>query len=217
MIELSASSVKDFIACPAKAWFRSVSVEENVQDESQALGSAIHKIVEVAPFAEDRQVTDKIITKYRVTDFKKVKRCLSNFYYSYSPLLTKEDLVEARFEFTLNGIHIRGIMDRIILQDDVVIDWKTGEKCPESIDNDIQFMLYYLAYKDIYKREPKVYYVSLAKNKRVQFNPNENLISVLTGEILPSIVEAIQRKWYPRMGIYKNICQFCNYRKECLK
>jgi CRISPR/Cas system-associated exonuclease Cas4 (RecB family) len=216
MIKLSASSIKDFIQCPARMFFRHNSTEESIQTPAQALGSAVHKVVELSAFVENKVLTERVKVDYNVQDERKFSRCLNNFYYSYSPLLTKDDGVETKFEFDLNGVRIQGMMDRIIFSEGVIFDWKTSEVCPENIDNDIQFMLYYLAYKDIFKQEPSVYYISLAKNKRVQFYPREGLIRNLTEIVIPNIKFAVEQKWYPNWGMFGNACTYCSYRKECL-
>lgn len=216
-MNLSASGIKDFLRCSQSYQYRMEIPDEGIQTPEQAVGSAVHSIVQESWKEPSKETTDRFVKEYQVTDLKKLNICLDNYYSLYPNLLTEEDIVEENFRVHLyEDVYLVGKMDRIIPSKNMLIDWKTNTRSPSRIDNDIQFMIYYLAYKKLYNREPSVVmYASLFNNKNVYFKPDKFYIDILLNEIIPTLVYRRKNKIFTREGVFNGSCRNCNYLAKC--
>ena len=106
-------------------------------------------------------------------------------------------------------------MDRI--HNNVIFDWKTGEVPPEDINRDPQFILYYIAYKKLFSREPSgVVYADLYSKKSYLFKPDKDVLAEFQEEIIPGIIKAISSNNFPRYGFYGyRVCTKCSFKGVC--
>jgi CRISPR/Cas system-associated exonuclease Cas4 (RecB family) len=220
MIHISATSLIKFVSCPAKLYYSLYGeFEAEVPTREMAMGSLIHEMIE--KFWDDKQLAYKQLPKYMsefnldAGDTDEVINYLEVFYNKFAPICTPDDQIERRFEIKYNdNALIVGRYDRII--GDVIIDWKTGRTPPKSIDNDIQFLLYYSAYRKFAGRLPaKVIYASLTSGNMIHLNPNQDKIDVLYSDIIPAYLRAITKNEFPRMGLFGSACYRCGFREAC--
>jgi CRISPR/Cas system-associated exonuclease Cas4 (RecB family) len=221
MIHISATSLNKFVVCPAKLYYSLYGeFEAGIPTREMSIGSLIHEMIE--KFWYDKQLAYKKLPKYMaefnldVGDTEEVINYLEVFYNKFAPICTPDDQIERRFEVKYNdNALIVGRYDRII--GDVIIDWKTGRTPPKSIDNDIQFLLYYSVYKKFAGRLPaKVIYASLTSGDMIHLNPNQDKIDVLYSDIIPAYLRAISKNEFPRMGLFRSACYKCEFREACL-
>jgi CRISPR/Cas system-associated exonuclease Cas4 (RecB family) len=213
MINISASLVKDYITCSKKVDFRRGRPETAIQTPDMFAGTIVHKIIE-----DDTDNYEKFIDALELDYSRKnkIKICMSNYQVNYKMLTSNKDEIEKYFKYSFSkGVNIVGKFDRI-LPDGVVIDWKSNVSVPKTLDNDIQFLMYHEAYKQIYNKEPhSVFGIFLLKNKMIRYNHNEFFRTVVYHDIIPSIISAIKKGDFSREGIFKGICDNCSYRSIC--
>ena len=212
MINISASLVKDYIACSKKVSFRRAKPETAIQTPDMLAGTIVHRLIEDNIDNYEKYIDE---TNLDAGKKQKIKICMSNYHLNYRMLTSPTDGIEKFFKYPFSkGVNIVGKIDRI-LSDGVVIDWKSGIP-PNSIDNDIQFLMYYEAYKHMYSKEPhSVFGIFLLKNKMLRYNHNPFFKDTVYNEIIPSIVSAIKSGDFYREGIFKNICHNCSYKDVC--
>jgi CRISPR/Cas system-associated exonuclease Cas4 (RecB family) len=186
-------------------------------------GNIVHKLIELHKIGEviSEDKVDKLIGEYKLVDLslkKRIESCLRVFFRDYESLVSNGDIIEYVFKLPFStGVNITGRIDRIT-PDGILIDWKTGGYVPENVDNDIQFILYYWAYSKVYGEQPnKVFYISLLKNKIIEFNYKQYYFDQLFNQVIPGIVKQIKNKEYFREGLYSGACKNCSYMTTCWK
>jgi len=177
VIRLSASLIKDYLSCRKKGFYRINHPEQAIKTDDMIIGEIVHKVIE-EDWNKDMlfalEHAQKIKEGYNIVDpdpkrLNRLNRCIKNFFINFKYLIRNDDEIEKFFRVPfLEDIAIMtGKMDRVT-KDVIIIDWKTGGTFPKSIDNDIQFIIYYISYKQIYKEYPKkVFFVSLDKGKLI--------------------------------------------------
>lgn len=222
MINISASSLKDFLTCPAKLYYKVNFPDTSVLSKELQIGLFVHDIIEhtATLSSEEREYyLQDNLNKYNFqgTDFEVIDRCIQNYEKNFTNMVSDDDLVEQSFSFGNGEYNIRGRFDRIIGGGSTIIDWKTSRKPPKSIDTDVQFILYYEAFKHLYGHYPaNVLYIALQTGNIIRFNPIKAYIDSLYNEVIPNYINFITRQSYPRYGLYSNYaCGFCQYKKVC--
>ena len=228
MIKLSASSIKDYLSCPNKFYFRTVAQKGDeelaIQTPEMQAGTIVHKIIETCWNRElEGRKTGIRMSKDLPDNMKeRVDRCLNNFYKMRVLELNKYDYIERRFSIPYSSpieYRIVGMFDRVSLKNNCMWDWKTGEEYVKNIDNDIQFIIYYNSYVNLYGKKPDaLFYVSLYYNRLIRFNYKKSLTDELYNEIIPSMLTSIKKELFYRKGIFDraNTCNYCSYKKICL-
>ena len=212
MINISASLVKDYLACSKKVSFRRSGEGIAVQTPDMLVGNIVHKLIEDGVDDYEKYIEATNLDRSKK---QKAKICMSNYHLNYRMLTSPTDDVEKFFKYPFSrGVNIVGKFDRVLL-DGVIIDWKSGNP-PTSIDTDIQFLMYYEAYKHIHGKEPNsVFGIFLLKNKMLKYNHNSFFKKVVYDDIIPNIVQSIKSGKFYREGIFKNICHNCAYKDYC--
>lgn len=224
MIYLSQSSIADFLVCSQRYKYRiynSESADKPLGDSKQNVGTVVHKILEHAWKQRDVSYIHSIERMFEIEEpssLKSVDVCLNNFYRTITPLLSDKDEIEFSFKIKFEkDVYIVGRMDRIT-EDGIIFDWKTSNAVPDSIDKNIQFILYHWAYKKIYKKNPKkIFLAALARNKLVEFNVNKQYYDELIEGVIPSLIKEVKNQIFYREGIYKGACNTCAFSKICLE
>lgn len=217
MIYLSASSIKDFISCERKYWYRRFASDVAESTEAASRGTAVHKTIE--KYWNDPDSGFEFINSFskREFDLVKAQRNLDSFYTNFRNLLDKDDLIEDKFKIDFSkGVKIIGVFDRV-LSTGVIFDWKTNRSLPKNLENDPQFIIYYHAYTKLYGKPPSaVYFASLTAGRLVRFKYNSELFSILYNEIIPDMLKNIKEKKFNPTGLYRyTTCNFCFYRNHC--
>ena len=222
MIRLSASLIKDFLSCPKKAYYRINLPGEGLPSSEQLRGTIVHSVLEKA-WRNKEEAQKELEYQQKKYDFylekATITKCIDNFFEMFPDFFSENDDVEKYFRLPQNGgeFAYTGMIDRV--HNNVIFDWKTSSTKPQSIDNDIQFMLYSLAYKQIYGREPSaVVFVSLMHKSLIKYNPKEALIKEFTDKIVPYVLKQIKDNSLPREGLYKyRGCYKCPFQDVCYK
>lgn len=220
-IYLSASSINDYLECSMRYYYRRFRSSEAVTPYYMTIGTIVHqalekfwsdekKALEFARFSSfDHPLTDKHKSKI----FKHIK----NYFKYFHPLVNKEDKVERFFTLQIDtDIFLRGKFDRLV--GDKIFDWKTSEKPPYTVDNDVQFIIYNYAYRKLYNERPSgVYYAALKTGELISFNQRIENERILFKEIIPKMVADIKAENYIHEGKLKffSTCQNCQYKETC--
>lgn len=223
MIKISASLIKDYLSCSQRAFYRLYEPQESIETEYMAMGTVVHNAIEKYWDNYERAfeyVNEQLelLNLPEDLDTRRVGLSLKNFFNTFTPFLTDMDKIEEYFKIPFKkGVYLTGKLDRVTW-DGIIFDWKTSFKVPDSIDNDIQFIMYHYAYRKLYGKLPeKVYYVSLPKNKMVEFIPRKEYLNHFEQVLIPNIVEAIKKKMFVREGLYTGACDNCQFQTVCFK
>lgn len=216
MIYLSASSIKDFISCERKYWYRRFASGERVSSIAADTGTVVHKIIE--KYWDNRPKGESALASWDGDfDYVRASQALEIFYRKFAPHLSKEDVIEKNFTVKwARGIKLIGMMDRIT-PTGVIYDWKTNKSLPRDLSNDPQFILYHYAYEKLYKRPPaSVYFASLEYGRLIKFKHNKVLEDILVKEIIPDMLQHIKDDNYNPTGLYRySTCKNCFFKEHC--
>jgi hypothetical protein len=221
-IKLSASLIKDWLACKAMPFNRINFPEEVVPSREMHIGNAVHFSIEHGwTNMESSMVYLEKYRKYfdytpQEKDF--ILKCLNNFHSVFRGFLSEEDLVEKKFSIDIgNDVRVVGKIDRIT-SDGKIFDWKTDRKVPSSISKSPQFIIYDWAYRKLFDKQPVgVYFASLTEGSLISKKKDALSENELFESIIPAIVSDIRNNKFPRTGLFTGTCFRCQYKKSCLK
>lgn len=222
MIYLSASSIKDFISCSRRFAYRVYQSDLAIATQEIAIGDIVHHAIENHwndreagfnfSYAESSKRDIDSIGK------QQLDRCLTNYYDYHTQYLTLNDEIEYNFKYKLyDDVYLVGKMDRIIKSTNTVIDWKTGDSFVSTINNDIQFLVYYAVYKRLFGITPTVLYINLNKNKTLAYRHNPKFEDELFNRVIPKILDVIHLKDFVKEGYFNNACKSCSFIQDCWK
>lgn len=219
-IYISASSLKDYIECSQKVYYRLDKQVVQTQTREMHIGLVTHSILEhgwrdldTACDLLDSKLVSENLTK---ADAELVYGFIRTFFESFRPYIGDNDLIEYKFKVKLqDGVYLVGKMDRI--SDGNVYDWKTTARPPKSISDDVQFMLYESAYRTVFKESPKsVAYASLSQGKFIPYVSNKHYEYEVFNKIIPNMIRDMRSGNYFREGIFRSKCYRCPYKEVCL-
>lgn len=108
MILLSASSIKDYLACSARYKYRTTKSESYIPTKEMAMGTYIHdyiskyKVGDQMKFIEGNVLPAQYNINMEEKDIERINHCLYSFHYVYSDLVTDKDDVEKYFSTLLS-------------------------------------------------------------------------------------------------------------------
>jgi CRISPR/Cas system-associated exonuclease Cas4 (RecB family) len=229
-INLSASSIKDFLVCSKRYYYRINSIGNSVPNDGMAVGSTVHYAIETC-WNKNYSVAMRSALSYMqknnisFTDnfySNKISVSLKNFFANYKFLLTKNDETEKKFKIDFsNNVCFVGRIDRIIKSSDgnnMLVDWKTSQRDPFTIDIDPQFLLYKYAYEILYGRKPaRVLYINVYTNRMLSLTNDADNYKKLFSVTVPEIISRIKSNNYALEGLKKrNACKYCQFREQCM-
>jgi len=214
MLFLSVSAIKDYLVCPKIYWYRVHKKSTFVPDEYITRGNVVHKAIEVYNNFEDAMKFVKTSYPYS-TPPGEIQTMLYNYYTDIEPQLPDKRDVERTFKLVWSDdVYLVGKIDRITPTS--IYDWKTAIKPPDAYElQDMQFYIYWWAYRHIFKREPSVFYGHLYSGKLLPIDINEEMwynIERLVNEIIGRLTD--ENSFYPRLFGYR--CKRCFYKGVCL-
>jgi hypothetical protein len=220
MIYISMSLIKDLLDCPKKLDFRTGGSVVPEPSKEMSEGNIVHAVLEKTwnnqKLAQDALKEE--LAKYSIKlDVKKMETCIKNFFIMYGGNLSSSDDIEKFFKVRYSkDVTLVGKFDRI--HNNVIYDWKTGKFPPVDMNKDVQFMIYYLAYRLINKKDPSaMVYVHLPSKRNYIFKPKESYLEEFEATMFPYIISEVKKKDKIRLGIVKyGICQKCTFRRACL-
>lgn len=222
MIYVSASMIDDYINCQNKVFYRiEKRGDDDLQTPEQALGTAIHSVIETEWTDYKRAIAyaNKLTKEYgfNTQQEDKLKYCVSTYFDRFRVLVKDNDIIEKKFSIPLSKeVMLVGKMDRIVTDNNMIIDWKSNERVPYNIDTYPQFIIYYFAYKKLFKHPPsKIVFASLTEGKLVNFKPNQELVDVMMNEVIPNLVTTIKKQSFAKDGIFRSKCKSCQYLRVC--
>lgn len=216
MIYLSASSIKDFLSCERKYWYRRFASDKRATSVYADTGTVVHEAIEKHWNNKASGYALLNRTNYEI-DYKKAKDSLDVFYLKFANTLDKKDLIEENFTIPYEkGVKIRGTFDRVT-PNGIIYDWKTNKRLPIDLSTDPQFILYHHAYSLVYKRPPAaVYFASLVFGRLIKFKYDLAKKNILLQEIIPDMLEHIREDKFNPTGIYRfATCNNCFFKEHC--
>jgi CRISPR/Cas system-associated exonuclease Cas4 (RecB family) len=222
-IYLSASSLKDFIACNRKLYYRFNKGDIEVQEtKDMIVGNIVHYAIEkfwdLYPGASFYMIGE--CKKLLPNDTESVDyalACYRIYVENFKKFLSYDDDIEYKFKVPFEkDVFIVGKMDRI--SQGRVFDWKTDRRPLTNVSNEVQFILYNWAFKKQFGANPSgVYYASLMNGSLIRYSSDPVNEDALFTEVIPQALQAIKNKEYPRNGIFRRSCCKCPYVGVCLK
>lgn len=230
---LSASKIKTFQSCPNKYRYEYVEKIRGPRHPAAAMGTAVHTAVENVYKAWRRKLTSKdpvsmFQEEFRLeldkdkadVDTSYLNRLLSDgikmvgdYDYTRIPKRT-ERMFNLKFPNEQEPIcRIVGFIDHVYSWG--FVDLKTNSRKPsqDTLDNDLQFILYHWAFEQLYHRKPeKSIWHHMRTHEDIEAHVEDKLgvaVSAIT-----TLLAAKSENNYP-----KNIgltCRWCSHIKDCL-
>ena len=229
--QISYSKVVAYNFCPQK--YRLVFVERWFPPSNQfiALGHSIHKTLELFHTRKGMESLDDLLECYNeawVNDgfaspqlaqefFEKGERMLVRYWDDNQDRKTEILFVEKHFAFDLEGVKLRGIIDRIDRNPDgtvEVIDYKTHNEVWDQAkaDEDLQLSVYYMAARDLLGVPPDVLtYYFLAHGRKVSTHRNKEQIDEALRVISQARAHILSKNFVPNTAA----CPRCDFREKC--
>jgi putative RecB family exonuclease len=242
---LSPSRVESFLSCPLQ--FRFASIEKLYEPPAvhTTRGSLVHRALELlfTRPAEHRtgggasECLDAAIGEYLVDPefvdlslddaateqfFADARRLVDTYLTMEDPRTVREIGLELRLEAEVEGLLMRGVIDRLDLDDDgelVVVDYKTGrvpnERYQQSKMTGIHFYSY-LCEQLFGKRPAKIRLMYLSSGVTIDFTPSAQsvrFVNTRTTAVLRAVEKAcVTGTFLPRPGA---LCNSCGFQKWC--
>lgn len=227
LITVSASKLKTFSSCPRKYYYEYVDKQPKEKHPAAALGSAVHKTIElvyknhVEPVSTFLTTFDAELQKYEVTLEGRQKSLRTDGIrmvgdYQYEKRTPTELELEFRLAFP-NQAHplcmMHGYLDQIY--DWGFVDLKTNGRKPLRgvLDNDLQFIIYHWAFKELYGYDPDEsiwHHLRTGEDLQADVAGKEDDAARVIERILETDVTGVYDK---NVG---DACVFCSHKLICL-
>ncbi|MBW6441854.1 ATP-dependent helicase [Patescibacteria group bacterium] len=155
--------------------------------------------------------------KHRKLRFEDGKELLKRYYEQNKDIKAKHIGLEKNFVLEIDGIKLRGKIDRIDKLPDgkiEIIDYKTGNtKTQKEVDDDVQMTIYTMAANEALKIKPdllSLYFVD--SGEKVSTNRTQKQVEAQK-EIIKEVVEGIKKENFePKPG---RDCMWCDFKEIC--
>lgn len=231
MLRLSATALKDLFTCEKMYYYRVNHPEAAILDDDITFGKIIHEAVAETDILENAlryvnhqwfNVTHPVKVLANNTEFlpdrkppKNIEKILKGYYEKILPQLGPRTnaLIEYMFDIPWkDDIHVVGKWDRV--DKECIIDWKTGTNVPNIYTmNDIQFHIYWWAYRKVFRSDPKALYYghlyggalyNISMNKG--YLANVELLLDKAAEMVYNGVKARRPGYHCGKCLYRGIC-----------
>lgn len=219
-IFVSASALQDYVTCSYRTYFRIFEPGEAVPSKEMKMGTITHKVLEKAWKNKEvaLNLASVLCTKENLDaqSFQAVEHFINTFFERFSIMVRDDDNIEKRFKVKLyDDVYLVGVFDRV--SRGTVIDWKTNANPPKRIDNNIQFILYDLAYNLLYNKQCEgLYLAALKDGSLVRYKESAEHQETLRRDIIPRFVSDIRKKEFAKTGLFTGACYRCPYKIPCL-
>ncbi len=242
---LSPSRVESFLSCPLAFRFASIEKLPDPPTVATTRGSLVHRALELlfvnpaaerTPEALDRS-TESAIIEYRsdpdftqlalgqaeVEKFDQECRALAaNYLEMEDPTKVRDIGLELRLEASVGELTLRGIIDRLELNDDgelVVTDYKTGRAPSQNYERKSLSGVHFYSFlcESIFgKRPAAIRLMYLKSGETITAIPTEQsskFLTTRTNAVWKAVTTACERDDFrPKQGA---LCNFCAYQRWC--
>jgi CRISPR/Cas system-associated exonuclease Cas4 (RecB family) len=223
---LSATSIKDFIDCSKRFYYKQKSSADGIINPDMLVGTIVHDAIDKYRAFDFDVAKDYFYT--RMDEFSPEEKyytkgltCLDNYHAKFKNLF-KDGESELKFSVPFNNnTKIVGRMDFINKNTGLIIDWKTSAKTPSRVDNDIQFIIYDYAFTSMYRKKAiSIFYVNLLNGDMVNYKRDALKYNLLFKDIIPAMLHTIKAKNFSRTGLFKgqskaSLCYSCPFAEIC--
>lgn len=220
---LSASSIKDWLSCKRKYYYRTNFRWEGEVTEPLIIGRAVHEAIEKNWKDKDSALESLMFMDLSEDLISKSSRFVNNFFRYFRDMVSEEDKIEQDFKVKYDqDIYIVGKWDRILPTKEI-IDWKTSKWIPSTLNDDPQFIIYYESYKQVFGEYPnRLLFGGLDKGKLVNYYPDQLFTNVLYNDVIPDMIESAYKNEANRDGMFKKDygkinCTYCQFYSFCMK
>ncbi len=242
---LSPSRVESFLSCPLAFRFSSIEKLPDPPTEATTRGSLVHRALELfflrpgperTPAALDRCVHEAL-AEYRVhPDFTALDlddaaagrfatdchELAANYLGMEDPTTVRDIGLELRLEAPVGDLMLRGIIDRLELDDDgelVVTDYKTGRAPSPNWERKSLSGVHFYAFlcESVFGRRPAaIRLMYLRSGETITATPSEQstrFMTTRTSAVWKAVATACERDDFrPRPGA---LCGYCAYQRWC--
>lgn len=237
-VVFSASSVNTYLDCHLRWYFSYVLNDEGEQSEAQAVGIAVHDVVE--------QVLKRTLPSDAFADDPVIGDLIRLFNREILPTYREPVLVETPFQITVNGIGFSGVIDALDRQDippamygdfstywaaevagivpqhaNILRDTKTTSKRPAPGKYRFNMVGYYLGVTEGLDREVDAMQLDYIVRTQtpyywpeVQALPDEDEIASFAAT-LERVADGVARGDYQPTGLGTYVCGYCPHQSTC--
>lgn len=242
---LSPSRVESFLSCPLAFRFASIEKLPDPPTVATTRGSLVHRALEllfVNPAAErtpealarstesaiieyhsDPDFTQLALGQAEVEKFDQECRALAaNYLEMEDPTKVRDIGLELRLEASVGELTLRGIIDRLELNDDgelVVTDYKTGRAPSQNYERKSLSGVHFYSFlcESIFgKRPAAIRLMYLKSGETITAIPTEQsskFLTTRTNAVWKAVTTACERDDFrPKQGA---LCNFCAYQRWC--
>jgi putative RecB family exonuclease len=242
---LSPSRVESFLSCPLAFRFASIERLPDPPTVATTKGSLVHRALELlflepAPDrtaeALDRSV-DVAVDEYRQHDdfvllalddeaagafFADARQIAANYLRMEDPTTVRDIGLELRLEAPVGDLVLRGIIDRLDLNDDgglVVVDYKTGRAPSPGWERKSMSGIHFYAFlcESVFGRRPaEIRLMYLKSGETIRTAPtaqSTRFMTTRTNAVWKAVATACERDDFrPKPS---TLCNFCAYQRWC--
>lgn len=241
----SPSSISQFVSCPLAFRYSYIERRERVPQYAATKGSIFHRALELLfenhpaarnllhakyclelAFKEYETISDLVDLNLTSDDMIKLKdSCeilIDRYFDIEDPTNTKTIGLELKLEATINGITLRGIIDRLDLDDNgdlIVVDYKTGSVPYQQMENSKMdsMHIYSLLCLEVFGKLPaKVQLIYVSKPTIIVGTPTDNSIKSIANKskaISKAVETAVENEDFrPKVS---KLCDWCSFQELC--
>jgi putative RecB family exonuclease len=242
---LSPSRVEAFTNCPLAFRFASIDKLPEPPSIAATRGSLVHRALELLfclpadkrTLESGLDALDRAVTEYQsepdftllgldaaaeATFVDEAEVLVRRYFTMEDPSAIREIGIELRLEVAVGGLTLRGIIDRLELDDDgelVVTDYKTGRPPRQDREQGKLGGVHFYSFlcQELFGRRPsKVQLLYLSTGEIIETRPTERSVAFLPRRTL-AVYQAVERAcergdFRPRTGF---LCNSCSFQRWC--
>lgn len=230
LIDISYSRFDTYQRCEAKYFYTYILKQRGGHNEYSLLGNVLHSTLEEKYTGPDLDLDDlmkEFQFQLAVQDPEEIipdkmidagVQMIQDFYDSHRGIPV--DIVEREMEFgiVVGRAYIRGFIDRVDVEGDIVkiTDYKSGKKevTYKDIPNNLQLGIYALAAKKMFPDKTihaELYYLRSERHKGHTYTDED--LDRIEQEIIAATEELINRRSFRFTGT-PNDCYWCDFAKD---
>jgi len=230
---LSYSQIRSFWTCPYQYRFGYVLNVPSRPNSNFSFGNSLHNtlrefyqhvLADKKPTLSDLKTTyeanwiaEWYDSPQHMTERKaKGWEALERLYQENEGRFTKPKFLEKGFSLKLDGITVRGFIDRIDEKADgtwEIIDYKTGQSKTEKDVEKEQLLIYAIAARESLGHDAaELTFYYLEDGKKLTFKPKEEQLAIMKERIVDTAKAIKQSDFKATPGFH---CKFCDFREIC--